>query len=254
MRQHSHHFDALRRANPVPPDQLPPSPSHQDAWAFLEETIDMELRTREHSDRSEARMPRRRSPRPLILAGAALALGTTVGAIYLTRDVSESLTVGCYATADLQGDTAVVGANGSPPEEACADLWERGEFGPGGVPELGACVLPSGAVGVFPGGDQTCGELGLALVEANYGEDVGAAVALRDALVERFSAADCLGFEESVSIVEEELAERGMTEWSIEAAGPFTDSRPCTGLAFDTDNQIVSLVPDVDRQRRGVSD
>jgi len=64
-----------------------------------------------------------------------------------------------------------------PPEavQVCAVLWRQGfltEAGPtappdGGppsdhpVPELVACVLPSGEAAVFPGDAQTCSELGL---------------------------------------------------------------------------------------------
>ena len=56
------------------------------------------------------------------------------------------------------------------PVEACSAVWRIGLFtNPGGmlsnasypVPTLAACVLPSGAAAVFPGGPNTCLELGL---------------------------------------------------------------------------------------------
>ncbi len=203
----------------------------------------MDLQERER--RTQPRQGRRSQPsrRPLIVVAAVVAAGLAVGMVYLTRDVSEQTGIGCYAAADLQADTAVVGAAGGPPEAACAELWARGEFGSGGVPDLSACVLASGAVGVFPGADGTCGELGLAEIPEDYQSDVSAVVPLRDALVDRFLDAECLSLDEATAIVNQELVDQGLVDWKVEAAAPFTSARPCAGLAFETENKVVSLVP-----------
>ncbi len=198
---------------------------------------------REQRTQPQENLQRQRSRRPLIAVTAAVAAGLALGMAYLTRDVSEQTGVGCYAAADLQADTAVVGASGGAPETGCADLWARGEFGPGPVPDLSACVLASGAVGVFPGDDATCGRLGLAPIPENYQGDVSAVAPLRGALVDRFLAAECLSLDEARAIVSEELIDQGLPDWTIESAAPFTSTRPCAGLAFETDNKVVSLVP-----------
>lgn len=244
MRGREDHFDTLRKANPVPPGQLPARPTPEGARAFLQEVMAMDVQEQQERRAQQRESPRRqRSRRPLIAVTAVVAAGLALGMAYLTRDVSEQTGIGCYAAADLQADTAVIGASGGDPETGCADLWERGEFGPGPVPELSACVLASGAVGVFPGDGGTCGKLGLAPIPDNYQSDVSAVVPLRDALVDKFLAAECLSLDDARAIVSEELVDQGLVDWTIEAAAPFTSTRPCAGLAFETDNKVVSLVP-----------
>jgi hypothetical protein len=83
----------------------------------------------------------------------------------------------------------------------------------------------------------------LAPISDNYQSDVGAVVPLRDALVDRFLAAECLSLDDARAIVNEELVDQGLVDWKIEAAAPFTSARPCAGLAFETENKVVSLVP-----------
>jgi hypothetical protein len=103
---------------------------------------------------------RRRRRLALILVPAVLAaLAVTGFTTYaLTREPAHLESVGCFETAELDGNIAVVSADGRSPTAICAELWRQGAMGPGPAPDrLAACVLETGAVGVFPGsGKDTC--------------------------------------------------------------------------------------------------
>ena len=177
-----------------------------------------------------------------VAVASALSVGFTVDA--LRTDVSEPTGIGCYASADLGAGASVVGADGRSPVAVCEEVWQRGDIGSGAVPSLAACVLPSGAVGVFPGGRDTCATVDLApLDEAAYLAGTGDFIALRTALVERFLASGCLDRAGAAHVVENELGEHGLSGWKIVTPTPFTADRPGAGLAFEPAARTVLLVP-----------
>lgn len=147
---------------------------------------------RELAASTEPQSVRRR--RVLVVgASAAVALGGASAAAAYTVLAPERATerdsARCYTqvssdTGDgFPGTTIAIAQSVEAPEQdvppkavqVCADLWRQGfltEAGPtappdGGppsdrpVPQLVACVLPSGQTAVFPGDAQTCSELGL---------------------------------------------------------------------------------------------
>ncbi|HEV2759041.1 MAG TPA: hypothetical protein VGV86_05680 [Acidimicrobiales bacterium] len=177
-----------------------------------------------------------------IAVASAVSVGFTMHA--LTTDVSEPTGIACYASADLRAGTAVVGADGRSPVEVCGEVWKRGDIGSGPVPSLAACVLPSGAAGVFPGGRETCAALDLApLDEAAYRAGTGDFIALRTALVDRFLASGCLDRPGATRVVEDELRAHGLASWRIVNPTGFTADRPCASLAFEPAATTVLLVP-----------
>jgi len=109
-----------------------------------------------------------RYPRRILVSVAALTVaGIFAAAAYagyaLTRPVTPVVTIGCYESDSLDANTAVLAAGTKSPVAACTRNWASA-FGAQPPASLAACVLPSGAVGVFPGdtsGD-TCKSLGLA--------------------------------------------------------------------------------------------
>jgi hypothetical protein len=183
----------------------------------------------------------------LVPAVALLLAGVGVSAYLLTRPATQLDGIGCYRSASLEADTAVVSADGRNPVSACADVW-RSAFGTP-PPSLRACVLESGAVGVFPGANaETCRRLGLAELASGYEAEARRFAKLRDALVTRFGAA-CVGEGEARRIVRDQLADRGFDDWKIEegagiAGEGFSADRPCAGLAFDGERQVIMLVPE----------
>ncbi len=159
------------------------------------------------------------SARPLV---AATVLATAATAYLATRHPSRTLSVGCYSAASLEADTAVVDLDGMRPVEACARAWREGAVGSGPVPTLQACVLPSGAIGVFPAKDESvCSRLGSDVATPDTTEPPAAKpggadlAGFRDALAERRSQQSCLAPDEARRFVAEQLAKHNLTGWTL---------------------------------------
>jgi len=116
-----------------------------------------------------AAKPALRYPRRILVSVAALTVaGIFAAAAYagyaLTRPVTPVVTIGCYESDSLDANTAVLAAGTASPVAACAAKYASAFPDARRPVGFAACVLPSGAVGVFPGdtaGD-TCKSLGLA--------------------------------------------------------------------------------------------
>ena len=113
--------------------------------------------------------PAPRYPRRILVATAVLAVaGIFAAAAYagyaLTRPVTPVTTIGCYESDSLDANTAVLRAGTKSPVAACAAIYASAFPGSHAPAGFAACVLPSGSVGVFPGGTSgdTCRSLGLA--------------------------------------------------------------------------------------------
>ena len=208
-------------------------------------------------DREAKRRKRRLA---LVLAPVVLAVLAVTGftTYALTREPTRLESVGCFETAELVGNIAIVNADGRAPTAICAELWRQGDMGPGPAPEnLAACVLETGAIGVFPSsGKNSCQQLGLANIPPTYAAEAERLAALRNAIAAELGASygsterdpKCLREEEASAFVRHELTARGYEDWSIEIIGSgFTES-PCAavGLGFDGARKVVFLVPEPD--------
>ena len=109
----------------------------------------------------------RRPRRGLVLVLAAVTAGLLATAAYggyvLTRSATPVESIGCYQTVSLTANTAVFAAGNRSPVVACAESWSSAFPGVAQPASFAACVLDSGAIGVFPAdiGDP-CAKLGLA--------------------------------------------------------------------------------------------
>jgi len=240
-------FEILLRTNPVDRKRLPEVSESAHGRALLEEIIDMGQPTTTTRPAAAPAPRSRRKKRsrlviPVFVAAAVLSMGFTVYA--LTRDVTEPSGIGCYAAADVGANRVVVGADGSSPVAVCERVWANGAFGPGEMPPLAACVLTTGAVGVFPGGPETCGVLELAPLDGQaYPGQVGGFIAFRTAVVDRFQAAGCLDEQTATAAVRDEFQAQGLSGWTVVTAAKFSPDRPCASLAFEPEAKRVSLVP-----------
>ena len=204
---------------------------------------------------------RRRRRLALVVVPAVLAVLAVTGftTYALTREPTHLESVGCFETAELEGNIAVVNADGRNPMAICAELWRQGDIGPGPAPEsLAACVLETGAIGVFPSSREgTCEQLGLTDLPPTYATEAERFAALRDATAAELGASygsserapRCLREEEARALVRRELAAHGYEDWSIEVIGDgFTTESPCAavGLGFDGERKVVFLVPESD--------
>lgn len=193
--------------------------------------------------------PERRRRRWLLGAlvpAAVLLLGATgIGTYLLSREATHLESIGCYATAELESDTTVVSADGRDPLAICAELWQEGVVGPGEAPsELAACVLPSGAVGVFPAtGRDICNSLGLANLAEGFAVDAQRVADLSRAVTARL-AIDCVGEGEARGLVQRELESRDFADWRVEVAGGgYGADRLCTGFGTDAASKLALLIP-----------
>ena len=200
---------------------------------------------------------RRKHRRVLILVPAVLVVLAASGftTYALTREPTHFESVGCFERASLNADVAVLSADGSLPTEICGEVWRTGAFGgvEGAIaPPLTACVLDTGAVGVFPGaGPGTCAELGLAELPASYIKKANGFAGLHDAIVARIGepasgstrgGPQCVGEYEALAIVRRELLIRNFGDWEVRVVGePFSAARPCADASFDTAEKTVLL-------------
>src|ERR671914_1244268 len=105
----------------------------------------------------------RRRRRALVLVPAVLAVLAITGftTYTLTREPTVFESVGCFETASMSANVAVVAADGRDPAVICSEVFETGGFPGVSAPDkLASCVLGSGAIGVFPkSGANTCEDL-----------------------------------------------------------------------------------------------
>lgn len=110
---------------------------------------------------------RRHSRRVLIVAAAVVGAAVTAAAAYggytLTRSATQVASIGCYESVSLGANTAVVRSGNGSPVAACAGIWSSAFPGDERPSGFAACVLDSGAVGVFPApaASNPCAKLGL---------------------------------------------------------------------------------------------
>jgi hypothetical protein len=191
----------------------------------------------------------------MIPAAIALLAATAFTTYALTREPTHLESVGCFDRADLEANTAIVNADGRDPVVICAEIWRRGGLGAGPAPErLEACVLTTGAIGVFPASEaDTCRELGLAPLPPSYSREAKRFAALREAIVSRLGepasgsskrGPQCVGEEAARGLVRSLLDAYGYSDWRIDVVGgQFDTERPCAEPSFDTGEKVVLLVP-----------
>jgi hypothetical protein len=199
---------------------------------------------------------RRRRLAFVLVPAVVLVLGVTGFTTYaLTREPTHLESVGCFETESLGANVSVVSADGRSPTAICLEIWrEHGIEGGPAPTEATACVLESGAVGVFPSAaPNTCEKLGLADLPPSYAAESQRFAALRDALVAHFGepasgssrgSLKCVGEADARTLVRRELDAHGYGDWGIEVgADGYTAERPCTEVAFDGGRKVVVLIP-----------
>jgi hypothetical protein len=248
-------FEILRTLNPIDAGDLDGERFSARAHEVLEQIVTTGQVGDEQQRTMRRRLPLPRSRKLYLIALVPVAAAVAAGAWALTHGATKGLTIGCYATASLQAHTVVVPATGESPTGICGKVWQRGEFGSPASPELQACVLPSGAVGVFPSpAARACEQLHLAPVASGPSPSTpttsssprqrpGSAASLKDALVAQFLADACMARPEAISTVREELRKQHLGDWTVRVNGEFSQARPCASLGFDEEQHVVLLVP-----------
>ena len=233
-------LDRLRRANPVPDEQVP-GPDSPLAQAAFERIVAAAPPSVPRHRRNWRRRTWFIVPAVLLLVAAGFGL---------FRQTTQPLFVACYAQASLGADRTLIQPSGKDAVEACRPLWQPGgELNKTGrlpVPPLAACVLSSGAVGVFPrtAGQDVCGDLGLARPSNNPARQIESEelAKVQDTLSSAFLS-KCFGQDDAAALARQTLADNHLNNWSVSTPTPFTPADPCASVAFDLAHRTVRLIP-----------
>jgi hypothetical protein len=202
-------------------------------------------------------LPRQRRPRRVLVGAVAVATaGVLAAAAYagyaLTQPATQLQSIGCYESDSLDADTAVA-APGVSPVATCAAMWASAFPNSQQPASFSACVLQSGAVGVFPSDatSDTCKSLGLASLDqtSSAQQALRKFADVKQSLVAAFARTACLNYGNARASVRTALDRHGLSNWRIQegegAHGEgFSSQRPCAGLAFDAAHQTIILVPE----------
>lgn len=193
-----------------------------------------------------ARALRQRRPyrRTLVAVAAALIVtSAAAGAMVLWSGEPTIVAVSCYADADLDSDRVSGDVALGLGPQACARVWQSGAFGDGPPPPLVACLVDD-SVGVFPGPDGTCGDLGLP--RSAGGESALATMAELDtALRDIVDQTPCLTPEAAVPEASRVVMGLGLHEsgWTVRQTADTTADRPCASFSVDQERKLVAIVP-----------
>jgi hypothetical protein len=156
----------------------------------------------------------------IILVGGGATVAAATGVWSPQAPSPATLDSGCYAKADLNADTTIIGtAGGLDPIAACAQEWRNGavKHGVHTAPSLVGCILHDGGpVGVFPGGRDTCKKLGLRPARPLTEQEHQQAVAfgtLENELITHLSR--CVSKADAVEFAEERLKALHITGWRV---------------------------------------
>ena len=223
-----HEFDELIQHLDPARDSHIPSPDSVRAQAIRDRAL---------------RQPRRQRRILVAVAAAIVLTGAAAGAAVLWSGEPEIVAVQCYAEADLDGTRANGDVSLGLGPEACAPLWQDGPFGEGPPPPLVACLVDK-IVGVFPGPEGTCGELGLR--RSVGGETALATIAELDtALREAINRTPCIPPEDAVPAADRIVTDLGLREsgWTVRQTSETTTDRPCASFSVDQERKLIAIVP-----------
>ena len=132
---------------------------------------------------------------------------------------------------------------GADPIEGCRDVWASGPFASSSsttVPELVACISQVGGISVYPGDEETCARLGLAVAEQEVDVAVAAVAALQQRVTDEINARPC----EPVDVVAERatslLESSGLVDWLV-VVSPYAIGRECGIVALMPERRLVII-------------
>lgn len=235
-------LDALRRflADPAPPTD--------DALARAEARLRGEI---------DGTRPRRRRRRRFALALIPVALVVAGAGYALHEPARVDAGIACGDEPKIWPRTLLImPPNAGDPVAACTRHWRKGDVGAGTpVPELTACVAPTGAVVVLPGrGRGFCQRAGGTDIPPGYRERRKRFAKLFTALQSQFSAGNgkrvnpdfqCVGdAARAAALVRQTLDAHGFRDWRVALSEErFGPDRPCASLAYDERGKTIMIVP-----------
>jgi hypothetical protein len=229
-------IDLVRATNPVDEADLPDNNSSE-GRRLLAHILSQPRQT--------STADRRWRQKVILVAAATLLVAA---GWVLLRPVSEPLGLACYAAPDLDADRVAVALGTTLEATACAPLWANRTLtnpeivAPGVVPELQACVSPSGGLAVFPTVDaQICEQLGLLPPDPASLPEAEAVREMTETLANRIGA-KCLSMDQAAEVVDQVLEDSDLGGWTVSTM-PTTAERRCASVALDAINRTITLVP-----------
>jgi hypothetical protein len=202
---------------------------------------------------------------PALLVVAALSAGAYARSQPGQVTVLEA-GVGCFAGQSLTADVAVVALNGADPLARCREVWASGGVDRGwrsrllgrlgrdrSVPQLVACVYPTGALAVLPGkGSAVCDRVGLRQPAAGEIAQLLRFDVFRQAVISRyFTRSDCVDPEVARRGIQQQLKAHGLAGWRVVSAAEaypgepgFDREHPCALVEFGAGDKQVILYAD----------
>lgn len=209
------------------------------------------------ADTAAPRRLKRRPRRVLVVAVTFAAAGVLAAAAYgayvLTQPATQLASIGCYESDSLDANTAVLSPGIASPVATCAGTYASAFPTAQPPTSFVACVLPSGSVGVFPAdnGTETCKSLGLSELAQTHAtqQEAQQFTNLQHELAGIFAGNTCLSYDDARTRARAALVDSGLTTWKIQIGEGvngegFSSQRPCAGLAYDTSQQTIILVPE----------
>lgn len=216
-----------------------------------------------------ARRGRRRALIAVVVPALLVVAAVSAGAYARNRPGQVTVLeagVGCFASPSLTADVAVVDLNGADPLARCREVWAGGGVDRGwrsrlpgrlgrdrSVPQLVACVYPTGALAVMPGKDSAvCDRLGLRQPAAGELAQLQHFDAFRRAVVSRyFTRSDCVDPKVARRGIQQQLKAHGLAGWRVVSAAEvfpgepgFDREHPCALVEFGAGDKQVILHAD----------
>jgi hypothetical protein len=232
--------ERLRRADPVAEDD-PASARSPQAGALFER-----ITVAPPTSSLVTNPPRRRLRTWVAIPVVVLLLAAAGYGLY--HSIRQPLVVACFQGGRLDANRFEVDATGANPVDLCSAPWRPGgDFNPTGsqsTPDLAACVLSDGGIGVFPTtvSSDICHTLGLEAAPVDSDTDVRQLARFRDSVVTAMLGS-CYSRDQAVDLVRTKLSEAGLEGWEVRLGGRFTANRPCASPDIEPATSIVRIVP-----------
>ncbi len=215
---------------------------------------------------SPARPRKRRALIAIVVPALLLLAVVSAGAYARSRPGHVTVLeagVGCFEGPSLTADVSVVALSGADPLARCRQVWASGAVDRGwwrkllgrdrSVPQLVACVYPTGALAVFPARDSTvCDRLELRQPGPGEIAKLQRFDAFRRAVLNQSSArSQCLNPTAARRGIQQQLKAYGLTDWRVVSAADilagaprFDRNHPCALVGFRAAEKLVILQAD----------
>lgn len=179
-----------------------------------------------------------------VTGGAVVVVSAGLAAAAFLRQESPTnpLQLVCYPVAEDPPPALFDAPMGQDPIASCGELWMNGRIAfDGAPPPLTACVLDTGVIGVIPGDQRVCAELGLANWVGALTDDEQNLLAFQEALFDNF-AERCVGEADVEARTRDLMDAFDVADWTLLQRGGYSVERPCSGVVAFAEDRLVVII------------